>query len=160
MRNFYEQLFLQNTFSGCFWKIWVYSIHARFTQRLLQLLFTFFDWKTSKWTHHVQFFISYWEKLLKLIRFITQSYLPLLNLFLFLSLFSVFLNNCFFRWLAYKPLLSRFLVLINYIKWSCNLFSVSSCFPRFSWSRLCRVQVFMVQVFQGSSQGSGSRFYE
>ena len=25
-------------------KIWVYSIHARFTQGLLQLLFTFFDW--------------------------------------------------------------------------------------------------------------------
>ena len=55
------------------------------------------------------------KKLLKLVRLITQFYLPLLNLFLFLSLFSVFLNNCFFRWLAYKSLHSRFLVLINYI---------------------------------------------
>ena len=63
--------------------------------------------------HNFLFLIE--KKLLKLVRFITQSYLPLLNLFLFLSLFSVFLNNCFFRWLAYKSLLSRFLVLINYI---------------------------------------------
>ena len=55
---------------GCFWIIWVYNIHARFTHLLmLELLFTFFDWKTSKWAYHLlQFFISYQEKFLKLIQ--------------------------------------------------------------------------------------------
>ena len=69
----------------------------------------------------LQFFISYWEKFLKLVKFITQSYLSLLNFFLFLCTFFVFLNDYFFRWLAYKSLLSRFPVLINYM-WSYNLF--------------------------------------
>ena len=68
MQNFYEG-FLQNTSGGCFWIIWVYSIHARFTEGLLQLLFTFFDWKTSKWAYHLlQFFISSQEHFLKLIQ--------------------------------------------------------------------------------------------
>ena len=77
-----------------------------------------------------------------------------LNLFLSLSIFSVFLSDFFFfRWLAYKSFLSRFSVFINYIMWSDNLFSVSSCFPCFSWSSL-----FRVQVFQGLSPGSGPKF--
>ena len=111
LQHFYEQLFWQNNSHGCFWKIWVYSIHARLIQGLQQLLFTFFDWKTSTWAYHLlQFFISYWKKFLKLS---TQSYLSLLNLFLFLCTFSVFLDDYFFRWLAYKSLLSRSSVLIN-----------------------------------------------
>ena len=83
----------------------------------------FFDWKTSKWAYHLlQFFISYWEKFSKLTMFITQSYLLLLNLLLFLNTFSVVVNDYFFRWLAYKSLLSRFSVFINCIMWSYNLF--------------------------------------
>ena len=112
MRNFYEQLFLQNTFSGCFWKIWVYSIHARFTQGLLPLLFTFFDWKRTKWAYHVlQFFVSYW-KVFEIYQVYYTIFLITLNLFLFISTFSVFLNDYFCRWLAYKSL-GRFSVLIN-----------------------------------------------
>ena len=64
--------------------------------------------------HLQQIFIAYWKKFLKLIKFITQSYLSLLNLFFFL-------NDYFFRWLAYKSLHSRFSVL-NYIMWFYNLF--------------------------------------
>ena len=138
---------------------YIYSIHARFTQGLLQLFFTFFDWKTSKWAYHLlQFFISYRERFLKLLKFISQSYLSLLNLFLLLSTFSLFFNDLFFRWIAYKSFVSKFSVLINYILWPYNLFSVSSCFPHFSWSRFFRVKIFMVQVFQGLHRGSGSRF--
>ena len=48
----------------------------------------------------------------------------------------------FFRWLAHKSLLSRFSVLISSTMWSSNLFSASSCFQGFSWSRFSRVQVF------------------
>ena len=108
-----------------FWKIWVFSIHTRFTEGLLQL----------------QNFHFYWESFLKLIKFITQSDLLLLNLFLFLSTFSVFLNDYFFRWLAYKFVFSRFSVLTNYILWSYNFFSVSSCFSCFSWFRIFWVWV-------------------
>ena len=115
---------------------------------LKELLCTFFDWKTSKWAYHLlQFFISYWARFLKLIKFITLSYLSLLNLLLFLSKFSVALNDYLFRWLAYKSPLSRFLVSINYITWSYNLFFY---IQRFSWSRF-----FWVQVSQGPSPGSG-----
>ena len=42
------------------------------------------------------------EKFLKLIKFITQSYLSLSNLFPFLSTFSVFLNGYFLTWFACK----------------------------------------------------------
>ena len=67
----------------------------------------------------LQFFISYWAKFFKLIRFITQSCLSILNsLFLLVwSTFSIFLKSLsdyFFSWLDYKPLLNRFSVLINY----------------------------------------------
>ena len=91
----------------------------------------------------------------KLIKFITQSYLSLLNSFLFLSRFSVSLkslDNYFFRWFAYKSLFSRFSVLISYNMWSSNHFSISGCFPCFSGSRF-----FRFQVFQGLGPGSGSR---
>ena len=78
-----------------------------------------------------------------------QSYLSLLNSFLFLSRFSVSLkslDNYFFRWFAYKSLLSRFSVLISYNMWSSNHFSISSHFPCFSGSR-----------FSGSGSGSRDR---
>ena len=48
--------------------------------------------------------------------------------------------------------------------WSSNLFSASSCFQRFSRSRFFRFQVVYgpgfsgSRLFQGPSQGSGSRF--
>ena len=77
------------------------------------------------------------------------TYLSPLNSFLFLSTLSVFLenlNNYFSRWLAYKSLHS---VLINCTMWSSYLSSSSSCFPRCSWSRFFRVQLFQVQLFQG-----------
>ena len=91
----------------------------------------------------------------KHIKFITQSYLSLLNLFLFSSRFFVSLKSLdksFFRWFAYKYLLTRFSVLISYNMRSSNHFSISSCFPCFSRSRF-----FRVQVFQGPGPGSGSR---
>ena len=81
----------------------------------------------------LQCFISYWKKFEKLIKFITQSYLLLLNSFLFLSRFFDSLrslNNYFLRTFACKSLLNRSSVLINYIMWSSNHFSTSSCFPR------------------------------
>ena len=85
-------------------------------------------------------FISYlkiFRNLSSLLRSLT--YLSLLNSFLFLSRFSVSLkslDNYFFRWFAYKSLLSRFSVLISYIMWSSNHFSISRCFPCFSGSRV------------------------
>ena len=104
--------------------------------------------------------ISYWKifgNLSTLLRNLT--YLSLLNSFLFLSRFSVSLkslNNYFFRWFAYKSLLSRFSVLISYMC-SSNHFSISSRFPCFSRSRFFRVQVFQGPGFSGS-RFSGSRF--
>ena len=83
--------------------------------------------------------------------------LSLLNSFLFLSRFSVSLkslDNYFFRWFAYKSLLSRFSVLMNYNMWSSNHVSTSSRFPRFTGSRFFRVQVFQGPGF------SGSRFFK
>ena len=105
-------------------------------------------------------------------KIITQPYLSLLNPFFFLSRFSVSLkslNNYFFRSFAYKSIVNRFSMLINYIMWSSNHFSTSSCFLRFLGSRIFRVQVFqgpgfsgsrffMVQVFHGPGF-SGSRFF-
>ena len=134
MRNFYEQLFLKSTSGGCFWKVWVYNIHARFTQGVLQLLFTFFDWKIST---------AIFYFLLRKVFETYQVYYTILLMFwiFFISTFSVLLNDYFFRWLAYKSLLCRFSLLINYIMWSYNIFSVSCCFPWFSWSWLFRVRV-------------------
>ena len=76
------------------------------------------------------------------------TYLSLLNSFLFLSRFSVSLKSLddffrwFFRWFAYKSLLSRFSVLRSYNMWSSNHFSISSCFPCYSGFKFFRVQVF------------------
>ena len=104
--------------------------------------------------------ISYWKtfrNLSSLLRNLT--YLSLLNSFLFLSRFSVSLkslDNYFFRWFAYKSLLSRFSVVITYNICSSNHFSISSRFPCFSRSRFFRVLVFRDQV-QGPSPGSASR---
>ena len=102
--------------------------------------------------------ISYWKifrNLSSLLRNLT--YLSLLNSFLFLSRFSVSLkslDNCFFRWFAYKSLFSRFSVLISYNMCSSDHFSISSHFPCFSGSRFFKVQVFRVRA-QG--QGLGYR---
>ena len=85
----------------------------------------------------------------KLIKFVIQSYLSLLNSFLFLSRFSVSLkslNNYLFRWFAYRSLHSRLTVLANYIMWPSNQFSISSFFPRFSGSGSSVVQVLEVAV--------------
>ena len=109
-------------------------------------------------------FISYWKifrNLSSLLRSLT--YLSLLNSFLYLSRFSVplkSLDNYFFRWFAYKSVLSRFSVLKSYNMWSSNHFSISSCLPCFSGSRFFRVQVFQGPDFSGSGsriQGPGSR---
>ena len=92
------------------------------------------------------------EKSFRNFKFITQSYVSLLNSFLFLSRFSVSLkglNNYFFRKFAYKSLLNRFSVLMNYIMWFSNHFSTSSCLPHFSGSRFYRVQVFQGLGFSG-----------
>ena len=120
---------------------WVYNTHARFTPGLLQLLFTFFDWKTSKWACHLLQFSFLMEKSFQNLSSLLHYLTNVLNLFLFISTFSVFLNDYFFKWLDYKSLLSRFSLLINYIMWSYNIFSVSNCFPHFSWSWFFRVQV-------------------
>ena len=84
--------------------------------------------------------------------------LSLLNSFLLLSRFSVFLkslSNYFCRWLACKSFLSRFLVLINYTKWSSFLFVYSAIThvfhgPGFARSRFCRVQFFQGPDFSES----------
>ena len=97
--------------------------------------------------------ISYWKtfrNLSSLLRSLT--YLSLLNSFLFLGRYSVCLkslDNYFFRWCAYKSLLSRFSVLISYNMWSSNHFSISSCFPCFSGSG-SRVQVLEVASYYSS----------
>ena len=73
------------------------------------------------------------------------------ELIFILRRFSVYLkslNNFFSRRFPYKSLLNRFSLLINCIMWSFNHFSTSSCLPRFSGSRL-----FRVQVFQGPAPG-------
>ena len=77
------------------------KVNARFIQGLLQLFLLSLVKKIAKWASNLlQFFISYGEKFLKLIKFITQSYLSFLYSFLFLSKFSAFLksvNDYFFR---------------------------------------------------------------
>ena len=93
----------------------------------------------------------------KLIKFITQSYLSLLNSFLFLSRFSVSLkslDNYFFRWFAYKSLFSRFSVLISYNMCSSNHFSISSRFPCFSRSRFLGSRSRVKDPGPGSGFGS------
>ena len=110
----------------------------------------------------------------------------LLNSFLFLSAFSVFLNN-YLRTVFYSitifsdGLLTSLFSANKCTMCSSYLFSASSCFSRFSWSKFFRVQVFegpgfsdqvfqgpsfsgirffRIQVFLGQSPGSGSRFWK
>ena len=90
----------------------------------------------------------------KLTKFITQSYLFIISEFIFIL--KCLPNNYFFRWFAYKSLLSRFSVLISYNMWSSNHFSISSRFPCFSESRFFRVQVLQGPGF--SVSGSRVRF--
>ena len=58
--------------------------------------------------------ISYWKTFRNLSNLLRNlTYLSLLNSFLLLSRFSASLkslDNCFFRWFAYKSLLSRFII--------------------------------------------------
>ena len=92
----------------------------------------------------------------KLIKFITQSYLSLLNSFLFLSRFSVSLkslDNYFFRWFAYKLLFSRFSVLISYICGYLIIFPYPAVSHVFQGPDFLGYRFFMVQ-----GPGSGSRF--
>ena len=98
------------------------------------------------------------KKFSKLIKFITQSYLSHLNSFLLSSRFSVSqksLDNYFFKWFAYKSLLSRFSVIICVLLIIFPQPAVSHVFqgPGFSVSRF-----FSVQVFQCPGS-SGSRFF-
>ena len=85
----------------------------------------------------------YLAKFLKLIKFITQSYLSLLNSFLLLvlSTLSVFLKSLsdyFFIWPAYKSLL----ILINYtVLCGLPIFFLHPAVSRFSWCRFFWVQV-------------------
>ena len=101
--------------------------------------------------------ISYWNIFRNLSSLLCNlTYLSLLNSFLCLSRFSISLkslHNYFFRWFAYKSLLSRLSVLISYNMWSSNHFSISSCFPCFSGSWFFRVWV----QGPGPGPGSGSR---
>ena len=145
------------------------TANARFTQGLLQLLLL------SLFKKHLNehliyciynLIISYWKKFQKLIRFLTQSYLSLLNLFLFLSRFSVSrksLNNYFFRRFAYKSqqifsvdkLFYMVFYSFLYILLLFTFFSIQAFQgPSFSGSWF-----FWVQLFKGSGfSGSGSRF--
>ena len=108
----------------------------------------------------MQFLISYWKNFRNLSSLLGNlTYLSLLNSFLSLSRFSVSLktlDNYFFKWFAYKSLLSRFSVLISYNMCSSNHFSISSRFPCFSESRFFRVQVLQGPGF--SVSGSRVRF--
>ena len=116
--------------------IYEYTVNTRFTQGVLQLLFTFFGWKTSKWAYNFQFFISCWKKSLKL-----HVYYTILLTYCFaLSTISVFLkslNNHFLYGLFASPFSVNKLYYVAFK----SFFSASSCFPRFSWSRFFWVQV-------------------
>ena len=103
---------------------------------------------------------SFWN-LSSLLRNLT--YLLLLNSFLFLGTFSLFIKKpqqLFFQ----TACLQVSSVLINCTMWSFYLFSASSCFPPFSLSRFFQgpgfseFRFFRVQVFYGPGfSGSGSR---
>ena len=108
-------------------------------------LYCMLSWKLSKYIETKLYTACFYDGYF----FNLDTYLSLLNSFLFLSRFSVSLkslDNYFFRWFAYKSLLSRFSVLISYNMCSSNQFSISSRFSCFSRSRFFRVQVFRVRV--------------
>ena len=137
---FVNSCILQNTSGAWFWKIWVYIIHARFTQGLLQSSAVIFHFLLRKGFETYQIYCT--------ILLIAFEFVFILKRIFCLLQRLLFQMAC---------LQSKFWVLIKYM-WSYNLFSVSSCFPRFSWSRLFRIQVFMVLVFQSPSPGSVSMF--
>ena len=106
--------------------------------------------------------IKWWNTLKQFVSNLPTNWLSVFHHFVNLtfkglSTYSVFLrsfNNYFCRWLAYKSLQKRFSLLTNYTMWSSNLFlciyslPLHSFFPRFSWFRFFRVQVFYwVRVF-------------
>ena len=112
-----------------------------------------------KSTATFDFLLKIFRNLPNLLRSLT--YLSLLNSFLFLSRFSVSLkslDNYFFRWFAYKSLLSRFSVLISCNMCSSNNFSISSRFQCFQGLGFSGSRFFKDQVFQGPGF-SGSRFF-
>ena len=107
----------------------------------------------------ITIFICYWEKFINLLGLLHNlTSLSLSNSFLFT--FTVFLKSLKkLQMVCYKSFLSRFSALINYIMWSFNLFTASSCFPHFSWRPgFSGSRFFRVQVFQGPGPASGSRF--
>ena len=94
--------------------------------------------------------------------FLNFTCLSLLNSFLLLSRFSVFLkslSNYFCRWLAFKSFLSRFLVLINYTKWSSFLFVYSAITHVFHGPGFAGFSFFRVRIFLSSGPGSRSRLW-
>ena len=84
---------------------------------------------------------------MKPVRFITQSYLFIGFEFIFVLKHIFCLpkkpQQLFFQMAS----LQVSSVLIYCTMWSSYLFSASSCFPRFSWSRFFRVQVFQCLSF-------------
>ena len=119
-----------------------------YTLYKLDLLTDYYNWflisLIEKHLNLPQFFISYWEKFLELIKFITI--VLIYCLWIFLSTFSVFLNDYFFKWLAYKSLFSRFSVLINYM---CDLtifFPYPAVFDVFHGSGYLRSRFFSVCI--------------
>ena len=119
----------------------------QYTVYMLDLIkdcYNCFSLSIEKHLNLPQFFISYWEKFLELIKFITI--VLIYCLWIFLSTFSVFLNDYFFKWLAYKSLLSRFSVLINYM---CDLtifFPYPAVFDVFHGSGYLRSRFFRVCI--------------
>ena len=101
---------------------------------------------------------------LKLIKFIVQSYLFIAFEFFFLLVLSTFpvflkrLNNNFFRYLAYKSLLSEFQCYneLYYVVFESSFLHPAVCYvfhqSHFSGS------MFFSACFQGLGPGSGSRF--
>ena len=114
---------------------------------------------------YYNFSFFYWEKFLKLIKFITKSYLLLLNLLLFLSTFFChpfsdgFFFFFFFWWFSDCFQMACLEVSAKLI------FSVNQLYYMILQSFFCiqhffRVQVFMVQVFLGPSfSGTKSRHH-
>ena len=122
-------------------KKYEYTVNVRFTQGCICFVLSLVKKPLNEHIIYLQFFIFYWENLLKPIKLITQSCLFVASEFFFIltHIFRLRKNasvTIFFRWLAYKSFHSRFSVLINYTIWSLNIFSSSSCFPRFSLSLL------------------------
>ena len=132
------------------------AVNARFTQRLLQLVFT---WKIYEWAIRLyvfgdsSFYCCWDERFWKLLSWNLSSllhnltYISIFDSLLFLIIFSVFRRNInnFFKWLAQSLFLADFQYLWNHTTWSCNWFSASSyfftCIYSFSGSGFFRIQI-------------------